>query len=113
MPETTLGEIQSLAARQALIEGLDGDAFHVRQEFLSHHSTEEMEEAAHKLATTNTFQNQLTSFASQPCAPYWVPRPSTRLQFNGSDHGPQNKSGKRHGIIEYTMPEMWIFSPAE
>jgi hypothetical protein len=59
------GEIQSLAARQALIEGLEGNAFHARQEYLSHHPTEEMEEAAHKLSTTNTFQNQLTGFAER------------------------------------------------
>ena len=28
-----LGEINSLAARQAIAEGLDGDAFHARQEY--------------------------------------------------------------------------------
>ena len=59
------GEIQSLAARQALSEGLEGDEFHARQEYLSHHPTEEMQEAAHKLATTNTFQNELTGFAQK------------------------------------------------
>jgi len=59
------GEIQSLAARQALTEGLEGDAFNARQEFLAHHPTEEMQEAAHELATHNTFQNQLTGFAQK------------------------------------------------
>ncbi len=59
------GEINSLAARQALSEGLGGDAFHARQEYLAHHPTEEMSEAAHKLATTNTFQNELTGFAQK------------------------------------------------
>jgi len=59
------GELQALAARQALSEGLEGDAFHARQEYLAHQPTEDMSEAAHKLATTNTFQNQLSGFAGR------------------------------------------------
>ena len=59
------GEINALAARRALTEGLEGDEFHARQEYLAHHPTEEMSEAAHKLATTNTFQNELTGFAQK------------------------------------------------
>ena len=59
------GELNSLAARQALTEGLEGDDFHGRQEFLAHHPTDEMVEAAHKLASTNTFQNRLSGFAGR------------------------------------------------
>lgn len=59
------GEINSLAARQAISEKLGGDAFHARQEYLAHHPTDEMQEAAHKLATTNTFQNELTGVAKK------------------------------------------------
>jgi len=59
------GELQALAARKGLSEGLQGDAFHARHEYLSHHPTEEMTEAAHKLATTNTFQNELSGFAGR------------------------------------------------
>src|SRR5204862_5285631 len=59
------GEIQSLAARQALSEGLSGDEFNARQEYLAHHPSEEMQEAAHKLALTNTFQSQLGPFAEK------------------------------------------------
>lgn len=59
------GELNSLAAREALGEGLEGDAFHARQEWLAHHPTEEMTEAAHELATTNTFQNRLGGFAGK------------------------------------------------
>jgi hypothetical protein len=54
------GELNALAARRAIVEGLDGEEFHARQEYLAHHPTEEMQEAAHKLAATNTFQNELT-----------------------------------------------------
>ena len=46
------GEINSLAARQAISEGLDGGSFHARQEYLAHHPTEAMQESAHKLAMT-------------------------------------------------------------
>jgi len=74
------GELNSLAARQALSEGLAGHAFHARQEYLAHHPTEEMSEAAHALATRNTFQSQLGAFgekigqaiATKPSAP-WLP----------------------------------------
>jgi hypothetical protein len=59
------GEINALAARQALSEHLEGDAFHARQEYLSHHPSENMTEAAHKLAMTNTFQSQLGPFAEK------------------------------------------------
>ncbi len=59
------GEVNALAARQALSEGLEGDAFHARQEYLAHHPTESMSEAGHELATTNTFQNELTGFAQK------------------------------------------------
>jgi hypothetical protein len=59
------GEINALAARQAIVEGLGGDAFHARQEYLAHHPTDAMTEAAHKLATTNTFQNELTGVAKK------------------------------------------------
>ena len=75
-----LGEINALAARQALSEHLDGSAFHARQEYLAHHPTEEMREAAHNLAAVNTFQNELTGvtkklgqvIASKPNAA-WLP----------------------------------------
>ena len=60
-----LGEINSQAARQAIIEGLDGDAFHARQEYLAHHPTPEMQKAAHDVATTNTFQNELSGVAKK------------------------------------------------
>ena len=53
------GEVNSLAARQAIAEGLEGDAFHARQEYLAHHPTEEMSKAAHNLALRNTFQSEL------------------------------------------------------
>lgn len=59
------GEINALAARQALSEGLEDDEFHARQEYLAHHPTEEMQDAAHDLATKNTFQNELTGFAGK------------------------------------------------
>jgi hypothetical protein len=59
------GEIQSLAARQAITEGLSGEEFNARQEFIAHHPTEEMQETAHKLALTNTFQSQLGPFAEK------------------------------------------------
>jgi len=59
------GEINALAARQALAEGLAGDEFHARQEYLSHHPSQEMQDAAHDLATRNTFQNELTGFAGK------------------------------------------------
>ena len=74
------GELNALAARQALSEGLTGDSFQARQEYLSHHPTNEMTESAHKLATTNTFANKLSGFAekigqaisAKPTAP-WLP----------------------------------------
>jgi hypothetical protein len=59
------GEINSLAARAAIAEGLEGDAFTARQEYLSHHPTEEMQESAHKLALTNTFQSRLGAFGEK------------------------------------------------
>ncbi len=62
---TYFGELQSLAARQAISEGLSGDSFNARQEYLAHHPTDEMSEAAHNLATTNTFQNELSGFAGK------------------------------------------------
>ena len=60
-----LGEINSLAARQALIEGLEGDAFYARQEHIAHHPTVAMQESAHELATHNTFQSRLGPFAEK------------------------------------------------
>jgi hypothetical protein len=59
------GEINSLAARQAISEGLSGDAFNARQEYLSHHPSEEMSKSAHDLAMTNTFQSRLGPFAEK------------------------------------------------
>jgi GGDEF domain-containing protein len=59
------GEINSLAARHAISEGLSGDSFNARQEYLAHHPTEEMSEAAHDLAMRNTFQSQLGPFAEK------------------------------------------------
>jgi hypothetical protein len=59
------GEINSLAARQAISEGLSGDAFNARQEYLAHHPTEAMQDASHKLAMTNTFQSRLGPFAEK------------------------------------------------
>jgi hypothetical protein len=59
------GELNSLAARQAISEGLSGDSFNARQEYLAHHPTEAMQESAHKLAMTNTFQSQLGPFAEK------------------------------------------------
>jgi len=75
------GELQALAARQALSEGLTGDAFHARQEYLAHQPTEPMQKAAHELATTNTFQNKLTGpaataeklLSAKPTNVKWVP----------------------------------------
>jgi hypothetical protein len=74
------GELNSLAARQALSEGLEGDEFNARQEYLAHHPTKEMSESAHNLATRNTFQSRLGSFgekigqaiATKPTAE-WLP----------------------------------------
>jgi hypothetical protein len=59
------GELNSLAARQAISEALTGDAFHARQEYLAHHPTDAMSEAAHDLAMHNTFQNGLGQFAEK------------------------------------------------
>jgi hypothetical protein len=59
------GEINSLAARQAISEGLSGDGFNARQEYLSHHPSEEMSESAHDLAMRNTFQSRLGPFAEK------------------------------------------------
>ena len=59
------GELQALAARQALAEGLNGDEFTARQEYLAHHPTEDMQESAHELATRNTFQSKLGPFAEK------------------------------------------------
>jgi hypothetical protein len=59
------GELNSPAARQAISEGLSGDAFTARQELLAHHPTDAMQEAAHDLATHNTFQSQLGPFAEK------------------------------------------------
>jgi hypothetical protein len=75
------GELNALAARQASIEGLKGDGFSARQEWLAHNPTSEMRESAHKLATTNTFQNQLGSVAgglekvisTKPTNVAWLP----------------------------------------
>jgi hypothetical protein len=75
------GEINALAARQASVEGLNGEAWHARQEWLSHTPTKEMRESAHKLATTNTFQGQLGSVAgglekvisTKPTDVAWLP----------------------------------------
>jgi hypothetical protein len=59
------GELNSLAARQAIAEGLSGDEFTARQEYLAHHPTDAMAESAHKLAMTNTFQSELGAFAEK------------------------------------------------
>jgi hypothetical protein len=76
------GELQALAARHALSEGLSGDAFHARQEWLSHQPTEAMQKAAHDLAVKNTFQDKLGKVGSaieknvigaKPTSIKWVP----------------------------------------
>jgi len=59
------GELNSLAARQAIAEGLSGEEFNARQEYLAHHPTDAMTESAHKLAMTNTFQSELGTFAER------------------------------------------------
>jgi hypothetical protein len=59
------GEINSLAARQAISEGLSGEHFNARQEYLSHHPSEEMSKSAHDLAMANTFQSRLGPFAEK------------------------------------------------
>ena len=56
------GELNAQAARSALTEGLDGDAFTARQAQLAENPTPAMSEAAHKLALENTFQSQLGKF---------------------------------------------------
>jgi hypothetical protein len=59
------GELNALAARQAIGEGLSGEEFNARQEYLAHHPTGAMTESAHKLAMTNTFQSELGAFAEK------------------------------------------------
>jgi hypothetical protein len=59
------GELNSLAARQAISEALTGLEFNARQELLSHQPTDAMQESAHDLATRNTFQSQLGAFAEK------------------------------------------------
>jgi hypothetical protein len=59
------GELNSLAARQAIGEGLSGDEFNARQEYLAHHPTDAMTESAHRLAMANTFQSELGAFAEK------------------------------------------------
>jgi hypothetical protein len=59
------GELNSLAARQAIAEGLSGDEFTARQEHLAHHPTDAMTASAHKLAMTNTFQSELGTFSER------------------------------------------------
>ncbi len=56
------GELNAQAARSAIGEGLDGDAFTARQAQLAENPTPAMSEAAHKLALENTFQSQLGKF---------------------------------------------------
>lgn len=53
------GELNARAARQAISEGLDGEALAARQEFLAQNPTQEMMEAANKMGLQNTFQNEL------------------------------------------------------
>lgn len=56
------GEINALAAREAIKEGLSGQELHARQEFLAANPTPEMSEQAHQVALHNTFQSQLGKF---------------------------------------------------
>lgn len=53
------GELNSLAARQSVNEGLDGEALAARQEFLAQNPSAEMTEAANQTGLTNTFQKEL------------------------------------------------------
>ncbi len=54
-----MGEINALAARQALTEGLAGEALASRQEYLAHNPTPEMSKAANDMGLHNTFQSEL------------------------------------------------------
>jgi len=53
------GQLNSLAARQAISEGLEGEALAARQDFLAQNPTEEMKAAANEIGLHNTFQSKL------------------------------------------------------
>ncbi len=53
------GELESLAARQAKLEGLTGEAFAARQEYLASNPTKEMIRAANETGLHGTFQQEL------------------------------------------------------
>jgi hypothetical protein len=53
------GELNSLAARQAVKEGLEGEALAARQAFLAENPTPEMMEKANEMGLQNTFQKDL------------------------------------------------------
>jgi predicted ABC-type ATPase len=53
------GELNALAARQAISEGLEGEALAARQEYLAHNPTKEMTTAANEMGLHNTFQSEL------------------------------------------------------
>src|SRR5487761_578011 len=53
------GELNSQAARQAINEGLEGEALAARQEFLAQNPTEEMMSKANSMGLQNTFQTEL------------------------------------------------------
>jgi len=67
-----MGEINSLAARQALSEGLSGEELAARQDWLSHNPTKEMSEAAHRVGLHGTFQDDLSGWMAkvQPALQY-------------------------------------------
>ena len=58
------GELNALAARQAVKEGLTGEELHARQEYLAHEPTADMRKGANELALHNTFQSKLGKFGS-------------------------------------------------
>lgn len=53
------GELNALAARAAIKEGLSGQDLYARQEYLAQNPTPDMEAGAHDQALYNTFQNDL------------------------------------------------------
>lgn len=59
------GELNSQAARKAISEGLNGTELAARQEYLVHHPTEDMTDAADDVAKHNTFQRDLGKFAKK------------------------------------------------
>lgn len=58
------GEIEAQAARQAIREGLTGEALHARQAWLAANPTPEISNAASETALHNTFQSQLGKFGT-------------------------------------------------